>query len=120
MGGQALLFSIRKLRFPLIGDNVGGVLFWDAGNVYSRLQDISFRYSQPHQTQSVTANGVNGPATQRTFSASTTWCTQSASAFATGLRLVRCGWTWRSAQIPAHFEGCAGYSGRQLLQVRFV
>ena len=54
VGGQALLFFNSELRFPLIGDNLGGVLFWDAGNVYSRLQDISFRYSQPHTTRQVT------------------------------------------------------------------
>jgi outer membrane protein insertion porin family len=30
----------------LIGDNVGGVLFEDAGNVYSNVRNISFRYSQ--------------------------------------------------------------------------
>ena len=35
-----------ELRFPLIGDNIGGVLFHDMGNVYSDVRDITFRTSQ--------------------------------------------------------------------------
>ncbi len=46
IGGKAVLISGVELRFPLIGDNLGGVLFHDAGNVYSNLGRISFRYSQ--------------------------------------------------------------------------
>jgi outer membrane protein assembly complex protein YaeT len=46
IGGKALLVNNTELRFPLIGDNIGGVLFHDAGNVYSNLADISFRFHQ--------------------------------------------------------------------------
>ena len=46
LGGNALLFSNTELRFPLLGPNIGGVLFWDAGNVYSTLGNISFRFHQ--------------------------------------------------------------------------
>jgi outer membrane protein assembly factor BamA len=46
IGGKALLISNLELRFPLIGDNVGGVLFHDAGNVYSDVSSISFRVKQ--------------------------------------------------------------------------
>lgn len=46
IGGNALLVNQLELRFPLLGDSVGGVLFHDAGNVYRRFHDISFRYSQ--------------------------------------------------------------------------
>ena len=46
IGGKALMVSGVELRFPLIGDNIGGVFFHDAGNVYSNLGRISFRYSQ--------------------------------------------------------------------------
>lgn len=46
LGGDAFLFHSTELRFPLIGDNVGGVLFWDIGNVYDDVQDISFRFRQ--------------------------------------------------------------------------
>ena len=35
-----------ELRFPLFGDSVGGVLFHDAGNVYTNIQDLSFRFRQ--------------------------------------------------------------------------
>ena len=31
-----------ELRFPLIGDNLSGVLFHDAGNVYSKLKSVRF------------------------------------------------------------------------------
>ena len=46
LGGNALLMHSTELRFPLIGDNLGGVLFHDMGNVYSDLRTISFRFSQ--------------------------------------------------------------------------
>ena len=46
LGGSALLFHSTELRFPLIGDNIGGVLFHDMGNVYSDVRDITFRTSQ--------------------------------------------------------------------------
>jgi outer membrane protein assembly complex protein YaeT len=46
LGGNALLFNNIELRFPLIGDNIEGVLFHDAGNVYSNASSISFRASQ--------------------------------------------------------------------------
>jgi outer membrane protein assembly factor BamA len=46
IGGKALLINNTELRFPLLGDNVGGVFFHDAGNVYSDVGSISFRFSQ--------------------------------------------------------------------------
>jgi outer membrane protein insertion porin family len=46
IGGNALLFHSTELRFPLIGDNIGGVIFHDMGNVYSGLSEISFGVHQ--------------------------------------------------------------------------
>ncbi len=46
IGGRALLFNQTEIRFPFIGNNLGGVIFHDAGNVYSGLGDISFRFKQ--------------------------------------------------------------------------
>jgi len=46
VGGTALLFNQTELRFPLIGDNIGGVIFHDAGNTYSSLGNVSFRVHQ--------------------------------------------------------------------------
>ena len=46
IGGTALLLNKTELRFPLFGANIGGVLFHDAGNVYSNLSNISFRVRQ--------------------------------------------------------------------------
>jgi outer membrane protein assembly complex protein YaeT len=48
LGGSALFFNNTELRFPLIGDNIGGVLFEDFGNVFSTPGDISFSFHQPH------------------------------------------------------------------------
>ena len=49
IGGAALLMNTIELRFPLIGDNIGGVLFHDMGNVYSDLGHLSLRYHQNGQ-----------------------------------------------------------------------
>ncbi len=46
LGGSALFFNNTELRFPLYGANISGVLFEDAGNIYSSLRDISFRVTQ--------------------------------------------------------------------------
>ena len=46
IGGNALLNNSIELRFPLIGDNLGGVLFNDLGNVYDDVKDISLRFRQ--------------------------------------------------------------------------
>jgi outer membrane protein insertion porin family len=46
LGGTALLMNQTELRFPLLGDNIGGVLFHDMGNVYSSPSSISFRTDQ--------------------------------------------------------------------------
>jgi outer membrane protein insertion porin family len=46
LGGNALLFHSTELRFPLIGDNINGVLFHDMGNIYRDLGSISFRFHQ--------------------------------------------------------------------------
>lgn len=46
LGGKALLMNQVELRFPLIGDTIRGVLFEDAGNVYSGLNTLSFRVKQ--------------------------------------------------------------------------
>ena len=46
LGGTALLFNQTELRFPLIGDNIGGVAFHDLGNIYSSLSNFSLRQKQ--------------------------------------------------------------------------
>jgi outer membrane protein assembly complex protein YaeT len=46
LGGNAMFINNTELRFPLYGENLGGVLFNDAGNVYSSLGDLSFRFRQ--------------------------------------------------------------------------
>lgn len=46
LGGNALLMHSTELRFPLVGDNLGGVLFHDMGNVYADLRDLNFRFNQ--------------------------------------------------------------------------
>ncbi|MCZ2156206.1 MAG: BamA/TamA family outer membrane protein [Bryobacterales bacterium] len=46
LGGETVFVNGVELRFPLIGPNIGGVLFHDAGNVYRTPRDISFRVKQ--------------------------------------------------------------------------
>jgi len=46
LGGSALFFNNTELRFPLYGANINGVLFEDAGNVFSSLSKLTFRTDQ--------------------------------------------------------------------------
>ena len=41
IGGNGLFFNTFELRFPLLGPNIGGVVFHDMGNIYRNLGDIS-------------------------------------------------------------------------------
>jgi len=50
IGGRAVAIHNLELRFPLIGDNLGGVLFHDVGNVYSEMANFSFRFRQRDKT----------------------------------------------------------------------
>jgi outer membrane protein insertion porin family len=51
VGGQALVILNQEIRFPLklpiVGTKLGGALFYDAGNVYSRASRITLRWSPP-------------------------------------------------------------------------
>ncbi|MGB9455226.1 MAG: BamA/TamA family outer membrane protein [Bryobacteraceae bacterium] len=46
IGGNAMFFNETELRFPLIGENIGGVLFHDFGNTFSGASNFSFRVNQ--------------------------------------------------------------------------
>ncbi|MGC2656552.1 MAG: BamA/TamA family outer membrane protein, partial [Bryobacteraceae bacterium] len=46
IGGNLLLTNSVELRFPLVGTNLGGVLFEDFGNVYQSASQFSFRFRQ--------------------------------------------------------------------------
>ena len=46
IGGNALFFNQTELRFPLIGEDVGGVLFHDFGNTFTGASNFSFRVKQ--------------------------------------------------------------------------
>lgn len=46
IGGTALFFNQTELRFPFIGENIGGVLFHDFGNTFSSIDNFSFRVKQ--------------------------------------------------------------------------
>ena len=49
VGGLALLEFNQELRFPLklpyVGNRIGGTFFYDAGNVYTDLTHITWRYT---------------------------------------------------------------------------
>jgi outer membrane protein assembly complex protein YaeT len=46
IGGDFVFVNGLEARFPLLGNSLGGVLFHDAGNVYSDLRQFSFRVRQ--------------------------------------------------------------------------
>jgi outer membrane protein assembly complex protein YaeT len=46
LGGTALFFNQSEFRFPLIGENIGAVLFHDFGNTFEGVKDVSFRVRQ--------------------------------------------------------------------------
>ena len=51
VGGQTMLIFNQEFRFPMrlpyIGNRIGGTLFYDAGNVFSRVSRITLRPSPP-------------------------------------------------------------------------
>jgi len=51
IGGLALLAFNQELRFPMrlpfVGNRLGGTLFYDAGNVYTDVNHISFAWKPP-------------------------------------------------------------------------
>jgi outer membrane protein insertion porin family len=65
IGGQALLVFNQDLRFPmhlpLIGDRVGGAVFYDAGNVFPSIRKISLHTSPPVPTIGSTVDAFNRP-----------------------------------------------------------
>jgi outer membrane protein assembly complex protein YaeT len=46
IGGNALFANTFEVRFPLYRDSLGGVVFHDAGNVYSSIGNFSLRFRQ--------------------------------------------------------------------------
>jgi outer membrane protein insertion porin family len=54
VGGQAMLIFNQEFRFPMrlpfVGTSLGGAIFYDGGNVYSRLSRISFHSMLPTPT----------------------------------------------------------------------
>ena len=67
IGGQALLVFNQDLRFPmhlpLIGDRLGGAVFYDAGNVFPSVKTISFRTAPPVPTIGSTVDAFGHPTT---------------------------------------------------------
>ena len=51
VGGQAMLVLNQEFRFPLhlpyVGTRLGGTLFYDGGNVYSKLSRVTLRWKPP-------------------------------------------------------------------------
>jgi outer membrane protein assembly factor BamA len=51
VGGQALLILNQEFRFPLhlpyVGNKIGGTLFYDGGNAYSKTSRVTLRWSPP-------------------------------------------------------------------------
>ena len=51
VGGQAMMVFNQEFRFPLrlphAGNNLGGTIFYDGGNVYSKLSRVTLRWKPP-------------------------------------------------------------------------
>jgi outer membrane protein insertion porin family len=51
VGGQAMLILNQEFRFPMhlpyVGNKIGGTLFWDGGNVYSKVSRVTLRWLPP-------------------------------------------------------------------------
>ncbi len=51
VGGQALVIMNQEIRFPMklpiVGTKLGGAIFYDGGNVYSRITRVTLRWSPP-------------------------------------------------------------------------
>jgi outer membrane protein insertion porin family len=62
IGGQAMLVFNQDLRFPmhlpLIGNRLGGALFYDAGNVFASVHRITLRTAPPAPTFSASNPSV--------------------------------------------------------------
>jgi pimeloyl-ACP methyl ester carboxylesterase len=67
IGGQAMLVFNQDLRFPmhlpLIGDRLGGAVFYDAGNVFPSIREITLRTSAPVPTIGTIMGPNNLPTT---------------------------------------------------------
>src|SRR3989454_693569 len=85
VGGQAMLIFNQEFRFPMrlpvIGTSLGGAIFDDGGNVYSRLLRISLRATLPAPTFKLVLKDPNDP-TSPTIPACDTNCTNELNYFA--------------------------------------
>jgi outer membrane protein assembly factor BamA len=63
IGGEALLVFNQDLRFPmhlpLIGNRLGGAIFYDVGNVFPSIRKISVRWAPPVPTIGPTVDAFN-------------------------------------------------------------
>ncbi len=85
VGGQAMLIFNQEFRFPMrlpfIGTSLGGAIFYDGGNVYSRLLRISLRATLPAPTFKLVLKDPNDP-TSPMIPACDTNCTNELNYFA--------------------------------------
>jgi outer membrane protein insertion porin family len=65
VGGQAMLILNQEIRFPMklpfVGSRLGGAIFYDGGNVYSRLSKITFRWKPDPPVFATAYPGKPGP-----------------------------------------------------------
>jgi len=85
VGGQAMLIFNQEFRFPMrlpfIGTSLGGAIFYDGGNVYSRLRRISLRATLPAPSFKLVLKDPNDP-TSPMIPACDTNCTNELNYFA--------------------------------------
>src|SRR5213594_2532775 len=85
VGGQAMLIFNQEFRLPMrlpfIGTSLGGDIFYDGGNVYSRLLRISLRATLPAPSFKLVLKDPNDP-TSPMIPACDTNCTNELNYFA--------------------------------------
>jgi outer membrane protein insertion porin family len=85
VGGQAMLVFNQEFRFPMrlpfVGTSLGGAVFYDGGNVYSRLNRISFHAMLPAPTFKLVPKDPTNP-TGPQIPACDTNCTNELNYFA--------------------------------------
>ena len=89
VGGQAMLVLNQEFRFPMrlpfVGTSLGGAIFYDGGNVYSRLSRISWRTMLPEPTFALQNPAL--PAGPTNIAVCATNCTNELNYFAHTLGL---------------------------------
>jgi outer membrane protein insertion porin family len=67
LGSQFIALNSVELRYPVVGNNLSGVLFWDSGNGYEDIRKFSLRFRQrDNRDFNYTVHGIGAGIRYRT------------------------------------------------------